>query len=479
MQPIMRAKFVTDTTDALPVLLVDDEAQILRSTALALRTAGISNVVTLSDSREVMPYLAEHPVGAALLDLNMPHIGGEGLLEQISQQHPDIPVMIMTAANEIDLAVRCMRMGAVDYLVKPVEKTRLVSAVNRAMETRSLRDEIDHLRQGLLSRSLNNPEAFAHIISENDAMRDLFCYIEAISRTSQPVLITGETGTGKELFARAVHLASGRSGEFVAVTVSGLDDTTFSDTLFGHKKGAFTGAESKREGLIASAQNGTLFLDEIGDLSIPSQVKLLRLLQEREYYPLGEDHPRITNARVVVATNVDLRSAIEKGDFRQDLFFRLKPHHVQIPPLRERIDDIPALVEKFCERAAAELDIPPPAAPVALYQLLNTYHFPGNVRELEGMVFDAVARQRGATLSLQSFRRAMGLDTNTEMISTAKADHLFNTEDQLPTLKEAEEALVQAALKKADGNQGIAANLLGITRQALNKRLVRARDGEK
>ena len=260
------------------------------------------------------------------------------------------------------------------------------------------------------------------------------------------------------------------------MTVSGLDDTTFSDTLFGHKKGAFTGAESKREGLIASAQNGTLFLDEIGDLSIPSQVKLLRLLQEREYYPLGEDQPRISNARVVVATNVDLKKAIEKGDFRQDLFFRLKPHHVQIPPLRERIDDIPALVESICERAAAELHIAPPNIPVALYQLLNTYDFPGNVRELEGMVFDAVARQKGTTLGLQSFRQAMGLDGVTEPVNIGKHPVLFGADEKLPTLKEAEEALVQAALKKADGNQGVAATLLGITRQALNKRLIRSRE---
>jgi two-component system nitrogen regulation response regulator GlnG len=467
---------VTDTTETLPVLLVDDESQILRSTALALRTAGIANVVTLGDSREVLPYVADHPVAAALIDLNMPHLGGEVLLTQFAELHPETPVIIMTAANEIELAVRCMRAGAVDYLVKPVEKTRLISAVHRALETRSLQDEIDSLRLGLLSRRLQKPAAFQHIVSENESMQDLFCYIEAISRTSQPVLITGETGTGKELFARAVHLASGRSGEFVAVTVSGLDDTNFSDTLFGHKKGAFTGAETKREGLIASAQNGTLFLDEIGDLSIPSQVKLLRLLQEREYYPLGEDQPRISNARVVVATNVDLKKAIEQSQFRQDLYFRLKPHHIQIPPLCERIDDIPALVERFCEKAAAELNITAPAVPVALYQLLNTYRFPGNVRELEGMVFDAVARQKGATLSLQSFRSAMGLEQQPEPRTSMVADNLFAGDDRLPTLKEAEDALVQAALKKADGNQGVAAHLLGITRQALNKRLIRARE---
>lgn len=467
---------MTTNADALPVLLVDDECQILRSTALTLRTAGIANVATLSDSRQVLEFMKQTPVSAALLDLNMPHIDGEQLLAHIKEHHPEVPVIILTAANEIELAVRCMRAGAHDYLVKPVEKTRLISAVNRAVENRGLQDEIDNLRAGLLSRKLKNPSAFSHIVTASDAMQDLFCYIEAISRTQQPVLITGETGTGKELFAKAVHQASGRRGDFVAVTVSGLDDTTFSDTLFGHRKGAFTGAEQKREGLIASAQDGTLFLDEIGDLSTPSQVKLLRLLQEREYYPLGEDQPRISNARIVVATNVDLRSALETGQFRQDLYYRLRPHHVQIPPLRERIDDIPALVEMFVDKAAAELDDTPPAIPVALYQLLKTYNFPGNVRELEGMVFDAVARQTSGVLALQSFRQAMGLTAESPTSPAESVENGFVHLPQLPTLKEAEEALIRAALQRADDNQGVAANLLGITRQALNKRLIRARE---
>lgn len=467
---------MTVNTDSLPVLLVDDECQILRSTSLTLRTAGIANVATISDSREVLDFIKRTSVAAALIDLNMPHISGEELLAHFREHCPEVPVIILTAANEIELAVRCMRAGASDYLVKPVEKTRLVSAVNRAVETRVLHDEISQLRAGLLSRTLKKPEAFAHIITDSDVMQDLFCYIEAISRTQQPVLITGETGTGKELFAKAVHLASGRSGEFVAVTVSGLDDTTFSDTLFGHKKGAFTGAEQKREGLIASAQDGTLFLDEIGDLSIPSQVKLLRLLQEREYYPLGEDQPRISNARIVVATNVELRAALDEGQFRQDLYYRLRPHHVQIPPLRERIEDIPALVEMFVDKAATELQDAPPAVPVALYQLLKVYPFPGNVRELEGMVFDAVARQSGGTLALQSFRQAMGLTAEAPGSQTEAAISSFEQLAHLPTLKEAEDALIREALQRADGNQGVAANLLGITRQALNKRLIRARE---
>lgn len=463
--------------EALPVLLVDDESQILRSTSIALRTAGVERVATINDAREVMAFLAEQPIAAALLDLNMPYIGGEQLLKDIKEQYPEVPVIILTAANEIELAVQCMRHGATDYLVKPVEKTRLLSAVKRAIETRNLQDEIQHLRQGMLSRKLDNPEAFKHIIADQDSMQDLFCYIEAISKTSQPVLISGETGTGKELFARAVHQASGRSGPFIATTVAGLDDVNFSDTLFGHKKGAFTGAEQKREGLISAAQDGTLFLDEIGDLSPTSQVKLLRLLQEKEYHPLGEDQPRITNARIVVATHVTLSEAIQKERFRADLYYRLRPHHVHIPPLRERLDDIPGLVEYFTDKAATELQRKAPNIPPALYQLLRCYGFPGNVRELEGMVFDAVARQKGGTLSLHSFRIAMGLDEAVEAPPNNKngAPELTFPET-LPTLKEIEEALIEEALQRANDNQGIAASLLGMTRQALNKRLIRARD---
>lgn len=467
---------MTQSYDSPPVLLVDDECQILRSTSLTLRTAGIANVATFNDSRQVLDFIKQTPIAAALLDLNMPHISGEDLLAHIKEHHPEVPVIILTAANEIELAVRCMRVGADDYLVKPVEKTRLISAVNRALDTRGLREEIVSLRAGLLSRELKNADAFSHIVTASEAMQDLFCYIEAISRTTQPVLITGETGTGKELFAKAIHQASGRHGELVAVTVSGLDDTTFSDTLFGHKKGAFTGAEQKREGLIASAQDGTLFLDEIGDLSIPSQVKLLRLLQEREYYPLGEDQPRISNARIVVATNVDLKAALEEGQFRQDLYYRLRPHHVHIPPLRERIDDIPALVEMFIDKAAAELGDAPPAIPVALYQLLKGYAFPGNVRELEGMVFDAVARQKGPILALNSFRQVMGEDAAAPITPAEAVHRNFEDVEQLPTLKEAEDALIREALQRTGDNQGAAAGLLGITRQALNKRLIRARE---
>lgn len=462
--------------EAPTILLVDDEPQLLRSTALALRTSGLERVVAINDSREVEPFLRERKAAVALLDLNMPFVGGGQILQLIREHHPETAVIVLTAANEVDTAVDCMRNGAFDYLVKPVEKTRLVSAVNRALEAQWLRNELSSLRQSLLTREVIRPEAFAHIVTEHEAMHDLCCYIDAISQSSQPVLITGETGTGKELFARAVHNASGRPGQFVAVTVSGLDDTTFSDALFGHKKGAFTGADSKRDGLIASAENGTLFLDEIGDLAVASQVKLLRLLQEREYYPLGEDTPRHSSARIVVATNVDLAEAIERGAFRQDLYFRLKPHHVHIPPLRDRREDLPLLLDHFVERAATDLNRATPRVPVAVYQLLNTYDFPGNVRELEGLAFDAVARQKGQVLGLSVFRQAIGLDEGNQEPTAARPNRDFNFPPKLPTLKAMEDALILEALERADGNQGVAAGLLGITRQALNKRLIRARD---
>jgi len=306
----------------------------------------------------------------------------------------------------------------------------------------------------------------------------MFRYAEAIARSAHPVLITGETGTGKELVARALHGLSGRCGEVVAVNVAGLDDTMFSDTLFGHAKGAYTGADRPRDGLIASAADGTLFLDEIGDLTVASQVKLLRLLQDGTFYPLGADRPRQSRARVVVATNCDVVRAVSAGTFRQDLYYRLRTHHLKLPPLRKRTEDLPLLIAHFLQKAARVFGKPVPIVPLALHQLLRSHDFPGNVRELEGMVVDAVARHRGATLSLQSFKDAISIhrsnETGQQPAGTTRSI-VDRFPDQLPSLKEAEEALLSEALRRADGNQGAAAAILGISRQALNQRLMRRR----
>ena len=466
-----------------PVLIVDDEPSLLTSASMVLRTSGVHDVITLDDSRRVLPLLGEREVTVLVVDLNMPHMSGQEVLEEVASNHPDLPVIVMTATNEIETAVQCMQAGAVDYLVKPVERNRLVSAVKRALELRALRAEVMSLKESLLSDAPpKHPGAFAEIVTQHDGMNAIFRYLEAVAPSPQPVLVAGESGTGKELIARALHTLSGCGGRLVAVNVAGLDDQMFSDTLFGHVRGSFTGADRSREGLIASAAEGTLFLDEIGDLTIASQVKLLRLLQDGSYYPLGADQPRQSRARVVVATNVDVLGSVAKGTFRKDLYFRLRTHHLQLPPLRERDGDLKPLVEAFVKKAAKALKKPLPSIPPALYQLLNTYAFPGNLRELEGMVFDAVARHQGTILSLQSFRDVIqprGDELPALLPETAAvgggAANAWLAVDPLPTLHLAEETLITEALRRADGNQGVAAGLLGISRQALNKRLARQR----
>jgi DNA-binding NtrC family response regulator len=294
-----------------------------------------------------------------------------------------------------------------------------------------------------------------------------------------PVLITGETGVGKELIARAIHDLSNRKGGFVPVNVAGVDDTLFSDTLFGHERGSFTGADRDRRGLIEQASSGTLFLDEIGDLSRESQVKLLRLVQEGKYYPIGSDVPRLSDARIVVATNKDITSMQEKDEFRKDLYYRLRTHHIHIPPLRDRKEDVPLLIEHFLEKSAEELGRKKPTPPKELPTLLSTYHFPGNIRELEGMIFDAVSRHESGVLSMESFRTKLGYKqaAYTEGLDepTSADDRKIQFTEQLPTLKETEQMLIDEALKRSHGNRTIAAQLLGLSRRALSNRLSRAK----
>jgi DNA-binding NtrC family response regulator len=460
----------------LPVLLVDDEPQILRSASILLRASGIAQVITLEDIRAVLPLLGEQDVAVVVLDLTMPYLSGQTLLEHLTTDYPDIPVIVMTATNDLETAVQCMQAGAIDYLVKPVETNRLVASVRRALEVRALRAEVLSLKERLLADAPPHREAFAEIITQSKAMHAIFRFVEAIARSPQPVLITGETGTGKELIARAIHRLAGGHGEFVAVNVAGLDDTMFSDTLFGHTKGAFTGAERPREGLIIQATEATLFLDEIGDLPAASQVKLLRLLQDGTYYPLGADRPRQSRARIVVATNYDVIERVTAGLFRKDLYYWLRAHHLQIPPLRARREDLPLLINHFLEKAAHALHKPLPTPPLALYRLLQTYTFPGNVRELEALLFDAVARHQGGLLSLQSFKVAIaeGSPVPQDGIESATLISLSTLfPDRLPTLSEAQETLIAEALRRAEGNQGLAAGMLGLSRQALNKRLTR------
>ena len=474
------------TFPSLPVLLVDDEEQFLLSASFVLSADGINNIVTCQDSREVMPALSQRDFSVVVLDMNMPHLPGWELLPMIVRDFPDTPVIIITGIDEVTTAVDCMKSGARDYIVKPVDDERFLAVIKLAIEMKEIQSENALLKEYLLSDKLKHPEAFSSIVTRSGAMRSIFKYVEAIAGNPMPILITGETGVGKELVANAIHKLSGRTGGFVPVNIAGVDDALFSDALFGHMRGAFTGAVRDRKGLIEQAAGGTLFLDEIGDLGRESQVKLLRLLQEGKYYPIGSDVPKPTDARTVVATNRDIVSMQKRDEFRKDLYYRLRMHHVHIPPLRERKEDIALLLEHFLVKAAEALGQKIPTPPRELSMLLLTYHFPGNIRELESMIFDAVSRHESGVLSMKSFKEKIIYEdpachaapearTAHPDIHGEDEDWQIKFPDQLPTLKEAEQMMIDEALRRADGNQTIAAQLLGLSRRALSNRLSRAR----
>jgi DNA-binding NtrC family response regulator len=462
------------TFPAYSVLLVDDEEAWLRSLSMTLSLlAGITNIIRCADSRQAMDVIAANRVGLVLLDLNMPHLSGETLLTQLLERYPEIPVIIISGLNQVETAVECMKRGAFDFFVKTVEQERLIQGVQRAIKMIDLQVENREIGSRVLDDRLTHPEAFAQIITQDKAMHAIFRYLEAVSGSSQPVLITGESGVGKELLAASIHRLSGRKGKLVALNVAGLDDNIFSDTLFGHMKGAFTGADSVRRGLIEDAADGTLFLDEIGDLALASQIKLLRLLQEGEYFALGSDVPKRMRARVVFATHHDLSAKQVSGQFRKDLYYRLCVHHLHVPPLRQRAGDIPLLLDHFMEEVARELGKKTPTVAKELYVLLANHPFPGNVRELKSMVYDAVSVHQSRMLSMDAFKRAMGQHGDTAAMAQAKeaGQPLFVPSEPLPNLHDLPDLVIAEAMRRAKGNQSVAARLIGISQPALSKRL--------
>ncbi len=458
-----------------PILLVDDEPHILRSFEMALRMAGHDQIVTCDDSREAMQLIRAHRPEIVLLDLTMPHISGQELLSKIAAEQPGLPVVVVTGNDTVETAVECMKRGATDYLTKPVERDRLLITVRQARECGQLRRENRRLVEYVKSSHLDNPEAFAEIVTNSPAMVPVLRYAEAVARSRQPVLITGATGVGKELLARAIHRASDRSGELVAVNAAGIDAQLFDDALFGHVKGAFTGADRARRGMVDQADRGTLFLDEIGDLAPESQVKLLRLLQAGVYVPLGSDAPRQVNLRVVAATNRSLEELESSTGFRTDLYYRLATHHVRIPSLRERLEDIPLLVERFSREAAEELGHDEPDPPSQ--EVLTTFAqhgFPGNVRELRSLVFDAISVHGSLDAALEHLRARLqpADELDDERSSQSSPSVVFGP--RLPTIEEAKDLLIAEAERRTGGNRSLAARMLGITRQAVNKRRRRA-----
>jgi len=464
---------------AFSVLLVDDEAPWLLSLSMILESqCGITNILQCQDSRLVMQFIEQHNVGVILLDLTMPFVSGDELLQKINEHYPDIKIIVVTALNQVEVAVDCMRKGAFDFFVKTTPEEHLITAVRHAIHLLELQHAQSEIEKRLLSDVLEYPELFSAFVTVNKKMFSIFQYAEAVAKSKHPLLIMGESGVGKELIARAVHSVGRKNSPLISINLAGVDDTVFSDTLFGHVRGAFTGAEEIRSGLLEEAADGTLFLDEIGDLPPTSQIKLLRLLQENEYYPVGGDKPKQSRARIISATNYDLHKKVEKGEFRRDLFYRLKTHCVHIPPLRERKEDIPYLLDVFLEEAAKEFGKKKPTVPKELSILLSNYHFPGNVRELRAMVFDAVSTHRSKMLSMESFIVAMGLTRKEDLPALSAADsddsaekNVFSAVEVLPSLRNVEKLLIEEAMRRAGGVQGIAARLLGVSSPALSKRL--------
>ena len=453
----------------LPIIIVDDDPTVLKAIFRTLNLNGFDNVIIENDSRKLMTLLEEREVSLVLLDITMPYMRGDKLLGEIVARFPKLPVVMATATDDLETVVGCMKKGAFDYVTKPISTGRLLSAVHSGLEVSGLRLEQEALRQKEHKPELVCPRCFEKIITANEEMLKIFSYIEKISISSRPVLITGETGVGKELIAEAIHLASARKGRFIAVNVAALEDSVFSDTLFGHGKGAFTGATAKREGQVKKAEGGTLLLDEIGSLSLDSQVKLLRLIQEREYLPLGADSPIKTDVSIIASTNSDLEEKVRHGKFRTDLYFRLNTHSIHVPPLRDRHDDLPLLVSYFVDIAAKESGLKKPAVPEELFILLKNYSFPGNIRELKSLVHDAVLSQKNRQMSLESFYKIIQplSSLQPEMADEKESNVIFG--EKLPSAKEVRVLLAKEALQRTGGNISLAAHLIGISRQSLSQ----------
>jgi DNA-binding NtrC family response regulator len=401
----------------------------------------------------------------------MPHITGTELLPTLQKDYSHIPIIVLTASENLKDAINCVYLEVNDYLIKPVTLTRLLSSVDKALRIYLRQKELYSLKGSLSLDHYNNSHIFRKIVTCNRSMQNVFKKTEYVSKSIQPVLITGESGVGKELIANVIHELSAVKGEFVCVNVAGLDDHMFTDVLFGHIKGGFTGATKERKGLVRKADGGTLFMDEIGDLSQQSQIKLLRYLQERNYYPIGSDVLFDSNARIILSTNKDLLFMVETGNFRKDLYYRLCAHEIKIPPLRDRLEDIPLLLDHFIREAAESLGKECPAPSPELLTLLPLFPYPGNIREFKGMVNEAVARHESGVLSIQhfnTFRTPIG-DNKLKSLTFRKFDRVATfLIDGFPTMKEIEEYMIGKAIETTRGNKTEAAKLLGVTRQTIN-----------
>jgi DNA-binding NtrC family response regulator len=432
------------------ILVIEDEEKLRR--VVGMHLAADYDVKGAGTAEEGWKIAGDADL--ILTDLKLPGMDGLELLEKLRSQNSHTPVVVMSAFSTVENAVEAMKRGAVDFLPKPFSLDHLSVVVKKALEVNQLRTENRELREALGQRY-----QFENIIGRSAAMQDIFATITRVAPTRATVLLAGESGVGKDMIARAIHQHSPRKDRpFVKINCTAIPENLMESELFGYEKGAFTGANISKPGKFEQANTGTVMLDEIGDVPPSIQVKLLRVLQEREFERLGSNKTLQTDVRVIAATNVDLRAALEQGTFREDLYYRLNVVPMNIPPLRERKDDIPYLVEYFVKKFGGEIS-------ESAMERLTSYHWPGNVRELENVVERSILLAQGPRVEADDIKIDMGASRS----RPALASDAFLPEGM--TLDQYEQSLIREALKRANGNKSHAARLLGLTRNALRYRL--------
>jgi DNA-binding NtrC family response regulator len=450
------------------ILVVEDEEKLRRVMALHLEDAGYE-VETAGDVTTALR-LADR-ANLVVTDIRLPAASGTALadgldlLAALQRQNAQLPVIVMTAYGSVEIAVEAMKRGAADFLTKPFTLDHLVTVVRKALEVQDLREENVRLRE-----ELGHRYKFDSIVGNSPKMQEILAAVARVAPTRSTVLLCGESGVGKDMIARAIHHHSPRAAmPFVKINCTAIPETLMESELFGYEKGAFTGAAAARAGKFEQADGGTVFLDEIGDVPAAIQVKLLRVLQERELERLGSNKTRAVDVRVIAATNVDLRRALEEGNFREDLYYRLNVFPITIPPLRERREDIPPLAEYFLHKCAAELgSAVTRIAPEAMRKLVD-YEWSGNVRELENVIERALVLATGDELQPEDIRLDFAPRRSVAAVNGTTEGAEFLAEGV--TLDEHEKTLIREALRRANGNKSQAARLLGLTRNALRYRL--------
>ncbi len=449
------------------ILVVDDEEAQRASIAGFLRKNGF-DVREARNGKTAVTHVREHRVDLVLTDFRMPDLTGMEVLRSVREINPDIPVVVITAFGSIETAVDIMKHGAFDYLQKPVELEELLLIIERAREHRLLVSENRMLREQLAGRY-----SFTNIVSQSGAMEEVLNTAGRVAASTASVLIRGESGTGKELVARAIHMAGDRSDSpFVVVNCAALPETLFESELFGHERGAFTGAERQRIGKFEQANGGTLFIDEVGDIPLAIQVKLLRALQFGQIERIGGSETLQLNVRILAATNRDLESMIAEGAFREDLYYRLNVVTIHLPALRNRREDIGPLVTEFIRKYAELNGKSVHSISHEAMDALTRYAFPGNVRELENIIQRAVVLTRDDAITM----RDLPANITAPMHARSEAPHeLFELGDLNKRVESLEQILIRKALEKSGGNQVKAAELLGISERTLRYKLAKHR----